>query len=138
MSFFINSSEILIVSLMNSKSFYFNQEELARSVGCTQPNISYVLSSLEQKGIIENIKGFLMLNQYVLVEELTRYAESVYNCDFFLQDRVLKIRDITPEILTYFTTYLRIFNIDYVIAECKALNEISFVFSDNVVDISVL
>ena len=48
-NFFINSSEILTISLLNNKSFYFNQEELARCIGCTQPNVSYVISSLIEK-----------------------------------------------------------------------------------------
>lgn len=134
-NFFINSSEILTISLLSSKDFYFNQEELARNIGCTQPNISYVISSLTEKGIVENTKGFLMVNQYLLIEELTRYADDVFSCDFFLQDRVLKIRFITPETFAFFKTYLRIFNIDYVISECDALNEICFIFSANVIDL---
>ena len=45
-NFFINSSEILTISFLNNKSFYFNQEEMATAIGCTQPNISYVISCL--------------------------------------------------------------------------------------------
>ena len=134
-SFFINSSEILTVSLLNSREFYFNQEELGKCIGCTQPNISYVIGSLAEKGIVENSKGFVLVNQYLLIEELTRYADDVFSCDFFLQDRVLKVRNITPEALSYFKNYFRIFNIDYVITECEVLNEICFIFSANVIDL---
>jgi len=136
MSFFINSSEILTISLLNNKSFYFNQEELAKCIGCTQPNISYVISLLIGKGIVENAKGFIMVNQHRLVECLTDYAESVYNAEIYFYDKVLKIKNWYPELYAFFETYLRIFNIDYVITECKALNEICFVFSDNFIDIA--
>jgi hypothetical protein len=135
-NFFINSSEILTISLLNNKSFYFNQEELARNIGCTQPNVSYVISSLIDKGIVENIKGFIMVNQYRIVECLTDYAESVFNAEIYFSDRILKITNWFPEIFAFFQTYLRIFNIEYVITECKALNEICFVFKADVIDIS--
>lgn len=72
-SFFINSSEILTLALLNNKNFYFNQEEMARCIGCSQPNISYVISSLIDKGIVKNIKGFIAVNQYRLVECLADY-----------------------------------------------------------------
>ena len=135
-NFFINSSEILTISLLNNKSFYFNQEELARNIGCTQPNVSYVISSLIDKGIVENIKGFIMVNQYRIVECLTDYAESVFNAEIYFSGRILKITNWVPEVFAFFQTYLRIFNIEYVITECKALNEICFVFKDDVIDIS--
>ena len=53
-----------------------------------------------------------------------------------IYDKVLKIKNWYPELYAFFETYLRIFNIDYVITECKALNEICFVFSDNFIDIA--
>lgn len=135
-NFFINSSEILTVSLLNNKSFYFNQEELARNIGCTQPNVSYVISSLIDKGIVENIKGFIMVNQYRIVECLTDYAESVFNAEIYFSGRILKITNWVPEVFAFFQTYFRIFNIEYVITECKSLNEICFVFKDDVIDIA--
>lgn len=135
-NFFINSSEILTISLLNNKSFYFNQEELARNIGCTQPNVSYVISSLIDKGIVENIKGFIMVNQYRLVECLTDYAENIFNAEIYFSGRILKITNWVPEIFAFFQTYLRIFNIEYVITECKTLNEICFVFKDDVIDIA--
>ena len=135
-AFFINSSEILTISLLNNKSFYFNQEELSRNIGCTQPNVSYVISSLIEKGVVENFKGFIMVNQHFLVECLTEYAESVFDTEIYFNDKVLKIRNWFPEIFAFFQTYFRIFNIEYVLTECKALNEICFVFADDVFDIA--
>lgn len=135
-NFFINSSEILTISFLNNKSFYFNQEEMANAIGCTQPNISYVISSLIEKGIVENCKGFIMVNQYRLIECLFFYAKAVYDSEIYFSDGVLKIRNWTTEIYAFFETYFRLFNIEYVVAECKAWKEISFVFSDNVIDIS--
>lgn len=134
--FFVNSSEILTISLLNCKTFNFNQAEMARSVGCTQPNISYVISSLLEKGIAENVKGFIMINQYKLIEELSDYAEIVYNADISLINNLLSVKDWTPEIKAFLQTYLRIFNIDYMFSECQALNEIYFIFSADVCDIS--
>lgn len=135
-NFFITSSEILTISHLNNKTFCFNQEELAKGIGCTQPNISYVVGSLLQKGIVENYNGVIVVNQYRLVEKLVEYAKQYYECDLFFQDRVLKLKNCSPELFAYFQTYLRIFNIDYVITECKTLNEICFVFSVNVIDIA--
>ena len=129
-NFFINSSEILTISFLNNKSFYFNQEEMAMCIGCTQPNISYVISSLIDKGLVENFKGFIMVNQYRLIECLFIYAKSVYDTESYFSDGILKIRKWTTEIFAFFETYFRLFNIEYVVAECKAWNEISFVFSD--------
>ena len=77
-----------------------------------------------------------MVNQYQLVECLTDYAESVFNAEIYFSDRILKITNWFPEIFAFFQTYLRIFNIEYVITECKALNEICFVFKADVIDIS--
>lgn len=135
-NFFINSSEILTISFLNNKSFYFNQEEMANAIGCTQPNISYVISSLIEKGIVENCKGFIMVNQYRLIEYLFFYAKAVYDSELYFSDGILKIRNWTTDIYAFFETYFRLFNIEYVVAECKAWKELSFVFSDNVIDIS--
>lgn len=135
-TFFVNSSEILTISLLNNKSFYFNQEEMSRCIGCTQPNISYVISSLIEKGIVENMKGFILVNQYKIIECLSDYAKTVYDTEIYFSDRVLKIRNWSPEIYSFFQTYFRIFNIDYIITECKTLNEICFIFSDDMIDIS--
>ena len=109
---------------------------MANAIGCTQPNISYVISSLIEKGIVENCKGFIMVNQYRLIECLFFYAKAVYDSEIYFSDGVLKIRNWTTEIYAFFETYFRLFNIEYVVAECKAWKEISFVFSDNVIDIS--
>ncbi len=135
-SFFINSSEILTIALLNNKHFHFNQEEMAKCIGCTQPNISYVVSSLIDKGIVENIKGFVAVNQYRLVECLTEYADSIYNADIYFSENILKIKNWDSEVYAFFNTYFRIFNIEYVITECRQLKEICFVFHSNVIDIS--
>lgn len=134
--FFVNSSEILTISLLNCKTFNFNQAEMGRCLGCSQSNISYIISSLLQKGIAENIKGFIMINQYKLIEELADYTEIVYNADVSLINNLLTIKDWTPEINAFLQSYLRIFNIDYMFSECQELNEIYFVFSANVYDIA--
>lgn len=65
-NFFLNSSEILTLALLNNKQFHFNQEEMASAIGCTQPNISYVISSLLEKGAVENIKGFIAVSYSTL------------------------------------------------------------------------
>ena len=59
-AFFINSSEILTLAMLNNKAFYFNQKEMANAIGCRQPNISYVINNLIEKGIVENAKGFII------------------------------------------------------------------------------
>lgn len=134
--FFINSSEILTLALLNNKSFYFNQKEMAKAIGCRQPNISYVINNLIEKSIVENAKGFIMVNQYRLVDCLVAYADAVYNSNVYFQENVLKLRNWNPEIYAFFETYLRIFNIEYVITECKSLNEICFVFKSDFIDIA--
>lgn len=136
MSFFINSSEILMVSLLNNKNYCFNQEELSKCIGCSQPNISYVVNSLIEKGVVENIKGFMVVNQYHLIEMLTDYAKTIFSAEIYFSDKMLKIKNWSPKVYSFFVSYLRMFNIDYVITECGALNEICFVFSVNVIDIS--
>lgn len=136
-AFFINSSEILTLSLLNNKQFHFNQEEMSKCIGCTQPNISYVISSLLQKGVVENIKGFIAVNQYRLVEYITEYADSMYdNADIYFSNGILKIRNWFPEVYAFFQTYFRILNIEYVITECRDLKEICFVFKNDLVDIA--
>lgn len=136
-AFFINSSEILTLSLLNNKQFHFNQEEMASAIGCTQPNISYVVSSLLQKGVVENIKGFIAVNQYRLVEYITEYAISMYdNAEIYFSNGILKIRNWFPEVFAFFQTYFRILNIDYVITECRDLKEICFVFKNDLIDIA--
>ena len=135
-AFFINSSEILTLAMLNNKAFYFNQKEMANAIGCRQPNISYVINNLIEKGIVENAKGFIMVNQYRLVDCLVSYAEAVYNSNVYFQENVLKLRNWGPEIYAFFETYLRIFNIEYVITECKSLNEICFVFKSDFIDIA--
>lgn len=136
-AFFINSSEILTLSLLNNKQFHFNQEEMAKAVGCTQPNISYVVSSLLQKGVVENFKGFIAVNQYRLVEYIAEYADSMYdNADIYFSNGILKIRNWFPEVYAFFQTYFRILNIEYVITECRDLKEICFVFKNDLVDIA--
>ncbi len=136
-AFFINSSEILTLSLLNNKQFHFNQEEMATAIGCTQPNISYVVSSLLQKGVVENIKGFIAVNQYRLVEYITEYARNIYdNAEIYFSQGILKIRNWFPEVFAFFQTYFRILNIEYVIAECKDLKEICFVFKNDLIDIA--
>ncbi len=136
-AFFINSSEILTLSLLNNKQFHFNQEEMASAIGCTQPNISYVVSSLLQKGVVENIKGFIAVNQYRLVEYITEYASSMYdNAEIYFSNGILKIRNWFPEVFAFFQTYFRILNIEYVITECRDLKEICFVFKNDLIDIS--
>ena len=77
-SFFLNSSEILTVSLLNNKNYCFTQEQMATCIGCTQPNISYVLSALTDKGFVELRNGCYVVNQYLLIEELVRYAKNNY------------------------------------------------------------
>lgn len=77
-----------------------------------------------------------MINQYKLIEELSDYAEIVYNADISLINNLLSVKDWTPEINAFLQTYLRIFNIDYMFSECQALNEIYFIFSADVCDIS--
>ena len=57
-AFFINSSEILTLAMLNNKAFYFNQKEMANAIGCRQPNISYVINNLIEKGIVENAKPY--------------------------------------------------------------------------------
>ena len=136
-AFFINSCEILTLSLLNNKQFHFNQEEMAKAVGCTQPNISYVVSSLLEKGVVENIKGFIAVNQYRLVEYITEYADSMYdNADIYFSNGILKIRNWFPEVFAFFQTYFRVLNIEYVITECRDLKEICFVFKNDLVDIA--
>ncbi len=136
-AFFINSSEILTLSLLNNKQFHFNQEEMANAIGCTQPNISYVVSSLLQKGVVENIKGFIAVNQYRLVEYITEYASSMYdNAEIYFSNGILKIRNWFPEVFAFFQTYFRILNVEYVITECRDLKEICFVFKNDLIDIS--
>ena len=136
-AFFINSSEILTLSLLNNKQFHFNQEEMAKAVGCTQPNISYVVSSLLEKGVVENIKGFIAVNQYRLVEYITEYADSMYdNAAIYFSNGILKIRNWFPEVFAFFQTYFRVLNIEYVITECRDLKEICFVFKNDLVDIA--
>ena len=135
-AFFINSSEILTLAMLNNKAFYFNQKEMANAVGCRQPNISYVINNLIEKGIVENAKGFIMVNQYRLVDCLVGYADAVYNTNVYFQDNILKIKDWNAEIYAFFQTYFRIFNIEYVITECKSLNEICFVFKSDFIDIA--
>ena len=136
-AFFINSSEILTLSLLNNKQFHFNQEEMASAIGCTQPNISYVVSSLLQKGVVENIKGFIAVNQYRLVEYITEYASSMYyNAEIYFSNGILKIRNWFPEVFAFFQTYFRILNIEYVITECRDLKEICFVFKNDLIDIT--
>ena len=56
-AFFINSSEILTLAMLNNKAFYFNQKEMANAIGCRQPNISYVINNLIEKGIVENAQA---------------------------------------------------------------------------------
>ena len=136
-AFFINSSEILTLSLLNYKQFHFNQEEMASAVGCTQPNISYVVSSLLQKGVVENIKGFIAVNQYRLVEYITEYASSMYDdAEIYFSNGILKIRNWFPEVFAFFQTYFRVLNIEYVITECRDLKEICFVFKNDLIDIA--
>ena len=136
-AFFINSSEILTLSLLNNKQFHFNQEEMAKAVGCTQPNISYVVSSLLEKGVVENFKGFIAVNQYRLVEYITEYASSMYdNAEIYFSNGILKIKNWFPEVYAFFQSYFRILNIEYVITECKDLKEICFVFKNDLIDIS--
>ncbi len=136
-AFFINSSEILTLALLNSKQFYFNQEEMASAIGCSQPNISYVVSSLLQKGVVENIKGFIAVNQYRLVEYITEYASSMYDdAEIYFSNGILKIVDWFPEVFAFFQTYFRILNIEYVITECRDLKEICFVFKSDLIDIA--
>ena len=135
-AFFINSSEILTLAMLNNKAFYFNQKEMANAIGCRQPNISYVINNLIEKGIVGNAKGFIMVNQYRLVDCLVAYADAVYNSNVYFQENVLKLRNWDPEIYAFFETYLRIFNIEYVITECKSLNEICFVFKSDFIDIA--
>lgn len=136
-AFFINSSEILTLSLLNNKQFHFNQEEMAKAVGCTQPNISYVVSSLLQKGVVENFKGFIAVNQYRLVEYIVEYASSMYdNAEIYFSNGILKIRNWFPEVYAFFQTYFRVLNIEYVITECRDLKEICFVFKNDLVDIA--
>ena len=136
-AFFINSSEILTLSLLNNKQFHFNQEEMAKAVGCTQPNISYVVSSLLEKGVVENIKGFIAVNQYRLVEYITEYADSMYdNADIYFSNGILKIRNWFPEVFAFFQTYFRVLNIEYVKTECRDLKEICFVFKNDLIDIA--
>ena len=92
-TFFINSSEILTLAMLNNKTFYFNQKEMSNAIGCKQPNISYVINNLIEKGIVENAKGFMMVNQYRLVDYLVDYADAVYNTNVYFQDNILKIKD---------------------------------------------
>jgi len=136
-AFFINSSEILTLSLLNNKQFHFNQEEMANAIGCTQPNISYVVSSLLEKGVVESIKGVIAVNQYRLVEYITEYASSMYdNAEIYFSQGILKIRNWFPEVYAFFQTYFRILNIEYVITECRDLKEICFVFKNDLIDIA--
>ncbi len=135
-SFFINSSEILTLALLNNKHFHFNQEEMARCIGCSQPNISYVISSLINKGIVENANGFIVVNQYRIVDNLVEYAKRVYNTEIYFSDTILKIRNYGPEEYAFFKMYFEVLNIEYVITECKQLQEICFVFKCNMIDIS--
>lgn len=135
-TFFINSSEILTLAMLNNKTFYFNQKEMSNAIGCKQPNISYVINNLIEKGIVENAKGFMLVNQYRLVDCLVDYADAIYNTNVYFQNNILKIKDWNPEIYAFFQTYFRIFNIEYVITECKSLNEICFVFKDDFIDIA--
>ena len=136
-NFFLNSSEILTLALLNNKQFHFNQEEMASAIGCTQPNISYVISSLLEKGAVETIKGFIAVNQYRLVEDIADYASGVYNkAEIYFFKGILKIRNWFPEVYAFFQTYFRLFNIEYVITECRDLKEICFVFKNDLIDIS--
>lgn len=135
-AFFINSSEVLILSLLNNKHFHYNQQEMARCIGCAQPKISNVVSSLLEKGLVEDIKGFIAVNQYAIVESLVAYASAVYETEIYFTENILKIRNWTPETYAFFSSYFRIFNIEYVIAECKELQEICFVFKNDMIDIS--
>ena len=122
--------------MLNNKQFYFNQEEIARCIGAAQPKISNVISSLLEKGILENIKGFIAVNQYAIVENLVAYSREVYKTDIYFSENILKIRNWTPETYAFFSSYFRVFNIEYVIAECKELQEICFVFRNDMIDIS--
>lgn len=135
-SFFLNSSEILTVSLLNNKNYCFTQEQMATCIGCTQPNISYVLSALTDKGFVESRNGCYVVNQYLLIEELVRYAKNNYGkVDIVFSDKVLKLKNWFPEIYAFFHLYFRMFNIPFVIAECSSLQEISFVFSQGLFDL---
>lgn len=135
-AFFINSSEILTLSLLNNKHYHFNQEEIARCIGCAQSKISNVISSLLEKGLVENIKGFIAVNQYALADCLVGYARAVYETEIYFSEGILKIRNWTPEVYAFFRSYFRVFNIEYVITECRELQEICFVFKNDVIDIS--
>lgn len=134
-TFFINSSELLTLSLLNNKNYFFSQEQMANCIGCTQPNISTVISSLIDKGFVEVINGGYCVNQYLLIEELVRYAKNHYNCNIVFCDKMVKLQGWFPEIYAFFCLYLRLFNIDYVITECNSLSEICFVFSQGLLDL---
>ena len=114
-NFFINSSEILLISLLNNKTFYFfSQDDLAKCIGCTQPNISYVLSSLQEKEIVINANGFLVVNQRVLIKKLVEYAVSVYtDAEIDFSNDTLVIKYDYWDACSFFKSYFRIFNINY-------------------------
>lgn len=118
-SFFINSSEILTLSLLNNKNYGFTQEQMANCIGCTQPNMSYVVSSLIDKGFVIVRNGWYLVNEYLLIEELVRYAKNHYSTDIVFNDNILKLKNWFPEIYSFFNLYLRMFNIPYVVAEVK-------------------
>ena len=54
------------------------------------------------------------------------YANAVYDSKIYFSDGILKIKKWTTEVFSFFETYFRLFNIEYVIAECKVWKEISF------------
>lgn len=134
-SFFLNSSEILTISLLNNKNYGFTQEQMANCIGCTQPNMSYVLSSLIDKGFVEFRNSWYVVNEYLIIEELVRYAKKHYTTNIIFSDRLLKLQNWNPEIYAFFHLYFRLFNISYVITECQSLQEISFVFSQGLFDL---
>ena len=137
-NFFLNSSEILILSLLNNKRFCYNQEEMSRAIGCSPQNISYVMSNLIEKNIVDNYKGFLSVNKSNLIEELTDYADYFLGGEVFFQGKILKVKNCSSELYAFFSNYFRIFNIDYVLSECKSLNEICFVFNENFINVDDL
>ncbi len=137
-NFFLNSSEILVLSLLNNKKFCYNQEEMSRAIGCSPQSISYVISKLIEKNIVDNYKGFLSVNQSKLIEELTDYADYFLGGEVFFQEKFLKVKNCSAELYAFFSNYFRIFNIDYVLSECKSLNEICFVFNEIFINVDDL
>lgn len=135
MKMFINSSEIYLLSYLSTNGCVPTQEQLAKSIGCSQANISIAYKNLIEKELIQCFNGTEVINYYNLIQSLVDYAKKTYCIEIVYNKNILKIKNHSFEVITFFRTYFRLFNINYYDIEAYQPQEHCFVFTPEIINI---